>query len=767
MTPRRFILTITSPQGTTLDVSANLEIGQLGSISTSPESDLGILAHGDMAMTLDNSTGELEAFLEGAGPSDTYNVFLSRQREDGSQWDRMFGGVLDLPYSLSYDDMAKTAHVVAYSYSKKLERTPADGTAGATSVLRRDLDGKTASIAADSSILNFLAGDTADLEIGDVVELNDGTTTEQFTIGQINGTSETRTTRASTGAFTGAYASVVTPFRHDQSPLSLLDDVTGIAAEAGVEFNSEVSTVELADFPIATPLSLAGLTLLATPTAMWADVVSSANVVQTSFKAATAITKYKYLGSPDGVWADGTTSQIPRFDWTPYLWTKPATVLAGATEGYTDTGTYSADHSGSRYFWITFTNAGTPGMCLVVNQVGQASFVPVSTDYNTDVSSTEFDPASGRVFISYYRKSNALVQEFLYWTQAGGYVWMSTAGTGGHLRSIRYLNTNLLCFVDIYTNALKFFSGADCTVNTLPPWKGVIDWPNTTDHIYHWTMRAWGTGESVGGVQGTRWLTFLVGRRNETWVWVVETAGDVRYWRIVAEYRLSYRGPDISDSASSLEQFRRRPNVHSTVFQNGDGEQMYYVFISGDAFVLATRYAGVVRYADFKDSSCAKAARDVATCINSVVDFNQFGVMTVRNRKALGDADPVMDLGVPLTSTRYPISEVYRSSVTVKGRDSNGQEISETQGASGDSARRLTIESDLITTPGMALACAITTLQFVSQIREQRDVTVIDDGTPLAVFDRVTMGGKTWLIYKLETDLEQQIHAMTLLELQP
>ena len=174
MNPRRFILTITSPGGVVFDVK--MDAGNIGSVSTSPESDLGILSHGELSLTIDNSDGAIEDFLLNAGPSDTYEVALSRQRYNGTEWDRIFGGVLDLPYSLSFDDVARTAKVVAYSYSKQLERTPADGTAGATTVLRRTLASKTCSINLDNPNLVFLAGSTeaSDLEIGDVVRLNDG-----------------------------------------------------------------------------------------------------------------------------------------------------------------------------------------------------------------------------------------------------------------------------------------------------------------------------------------------------------------------------------------------------------------------------------------------------------------------------------------------------------------------------------------------------------------------------------------------------------------
>jgi len=761
VTPRKLILTITSPQGTSLDVSGLLDIGQVGSVSTTPETDLGILSHGEMAITLDNSTGEIEAFLEGAAPSDIYQVRLVRERQDGSGWDRMFGGVLDLPYSLSYDDVDKTANVVAYSYSKQLERTPADGTAGATSYLKRTLAPKTAKISLDSSTLQFISGETADLEIGDVVRLSTGQAVAEFTIARIVNATDAITTKPSEASFPDTYTEVMTPFFHDRSPSFILGR---IARESGVTMNDLNLGNTLATFPTSTPISRANLAIGVTPYSLYPDTVGLTQSIVATFGVSTGITTRKTLSSPDAAWLDGDVdSQVP-IDWTPYLATKPATVLVtDPAIDPADAGTVAADHSAQFRYYIKTLVAGGPRYLFrnLVN-LGQIVAEPEAPTLE-EVRSLDFDPATNRVFICIYRKSNPSVQKFKYWNGAS-FVDIATSGVGGNLRCIRYYGGTRIVRVDVYTNDLHVYNGLlpnGAIADKVLPWIGL-----TTDYVQFWTMRTWGPPEDglTQAQSGCRYLSVLFERYGATWVAIYDARGLLSRWVPLAQYKVSER-PPLNRGAGVVNACKK--HAYQTVLTMPSGEQFACGYSGDEWFVLATYHAGIIRYADFKESSCAKAARDVAIAINAVVDFDAFGVMSIRNRNGLALADPVMDLGTPLTCTRYPVSEVYRSSVTVEGVDSVGDTVSETQGATGDSARRLTLSSDLIANAGMALATAITTLQFVSQIREQRDVTVIDDGTPLAVFDRVTMAGKTWLIYKLETDLEQQIHTMTLLELKP
>jgi len=751
--PRRFILTITSPGGVVFDVK--LDAGNIGSVSTSSESDLGILSHGDLSLTIDNSDGAIEDFLLNAGPSDTYEVSLTRQRYNGTEWDRIFGGVLDLPYSLSFDDVARTAKVVAYSYSKQLERTPADGTAGATTVLRRTLASKTATITVDTSTLLFLAGSTeaADLEVGDVVRLNDGQRIEDFTIDRILDSSNASTTSPASANFSGAYTEVITPFYHDKSPTSLL---TLVAQEAGVSLNDRNLGTPLADFPIATPYSQAGLNLTGNPH----SIIPLSGVLTVTYAAnAGQGLNRKTSTGPTATWADGPVSNLTQLDWTPFHDTQPGTLASGnPTFNICDSGYYAPDHLNNDIFRNEGSGVGNPTI-LYRFTGGTNSFTSLG---NSSIIGGVFvrtghvvDPNGSGVYVSC--RNTAGSREFRYWN--GTFNTISTSVSGG-LQIIRYPpNGRLLVMVDDLTNDILLWN--------LPPLARTlgrtIKWLNATDRILPWTMRSWGN-TTYGGALSKRWFTFLFQRYGETWVAVYDARGPYSDWSFVAAYRVS--------GETSPQGFLGTPSViqsqsYQTVMKDSTGEEYIAGFAGKQWFVLSTSYAGVIRYANFKDSSCAKAARDIAIILDSVVNFDPFKVMTILNRKALGSGDVVKDLGVPLTSTRYPISELYRASVTVSGTDSNGGSINETQGDSGDSARRLTISSDLITTPGMALACALTTLSFVSQIREQRNVTIIDDGDPLAVFDRVSLDGREWFIYRLETDIEEQTHTMTLLELEP
>lgn len=751
-TARRIIITITSPQGTTIDITSATELNSLGNISVSPESDLGILSHGDMAMTLNDPAGELESFFEGATPTDIYTLSVVREREDGSEWDRVFGGVLDLPYSLSYDDVTKRVHLVVYSYSKQLERTPADGTAGPTTVIRRALSSKTATINVGTPLLQFLAGETADLAVGDVVRLSDGQKTEDFTIDRIISTTDAAATNPAAGTYASAYAEVVTPFYHDIGPTALLQK---IADEAGVEFNDFALNTPLASFPIATPLSIAGLNLTGVPRSL----VPVAGLLNTSFIGYGGFKKG--LANPTATWTEPEGLGTPYLDWTPYHNSQPTPIAsvpaAGSLANLPDVGIYAPDHINNNFFMTEGSGVAAAHLWRGTGGVWFDTDLGVSSTIIAPflLACCVVDPLATGVYMSY--RNSAGSKEFRYWN--GAFATISTAVSGG-LMILRYPSGPgsrlLVMFDDITKNILLWNLPGRTLGRTIP-------WMNSTDRFLPWTARCWGD-TTVAGAASKRWFTFLFERYGETWVGIYDARGTYSNWSFVAAYRVSSL---LSPATANNTLLFPAVQSYQTVMKTSAGEEYAVGYAGGEWFVLSTDYTGVIRYADFKDSSCAKAARDVATVINAVVNFDAFGVMTVRKRKMLGTGDPVMDLGVPLASTRHPISDLYRSSVTVNGTLSSGGAINETQGASGDSARRLTISSDLITTPGMALACALTTLQFVSQIREQRDVTVIDDGTPLEIFDRVTMGGKTWVVYKLETDIEQKVRMMTLLDLEP
>ena len=754
MSARRMRLTLTSPTGTEFDATSYLNIDQIGSVTSVPESDLAILSHSEMTLTLDNSDGEVESFFLGATPNDLYHVRLERQLPDSPEWDRVFGGVLDIPYSLSYDDMSLTARLVAYSYSKALERTPAD-------TIKRDLEFKTASITSGTSQLVFLGTEADDLEIGDVVLLNDGQFTEQFTVVRILDSANVMVAAPASRTFTSEFAVVTTQFFHDKSPLELL---TAIAAASGSVLYDRNIGVPIADFPIATPLSIANLNIGDTPISLTVEGGELVASFYSPLGGGPSGLLRKTLEGPTAVWADGATSNKAQIDWTPYTDTEPGTVIDHPGTA-SDTGPFAGDYVNGSYWSLTLQGSA-PNYSLHLFKDGadvSGSVSNTSAAYGPFAAgswSHDYDQDYDGVFLSY--NDHAGTRAIKYFSVFGSVLTVVDSTRSGSIRAIRYNTGTLQILVDDVTGDLEIWDMLNVTMR-----RRIERDPN--DIIITKTIRTWGNGGTdASGFVNKLWMTFLFERNNSTWIAIYDAYGSYLRWSLVAEYRVSSSVSDSKGTGGFRQKSERR--AYQTVL-DPDGENPIVVgFAGGEWFVLSTSYAGVIRYANFKDSSCAKAARDIAIVIGAVVDFDHFQTMVIRNRSDIAGEAVSADIGTPLSSDRLPISDLYRSSVVVSGTDSGGGSISEVQGlggTTGDSARRLSISSDLITTPGMALACAVLTLHFAMQIREQRDVTIIDDGTPLHVFGRVKMDGRVWLVYKIHTDLEQNTHDLTLLELKP
>jgi hypothetical protein len=250
-----------------------------------------------------------------------------------------------------------------------------------------------------------------------------------------------------------------------------------------------------------------------------------------------------------------------------------------------------------------------------------------------------------------------------------------------------------------------------------------------------WTARAWND-----------YLVFLFQQGDAIRLAIYETT----LWSLVAAYTI----------ANDIVSFR----CYLTLFPLTDGRTVVAGFAGREWFVLSLRYDGVIRYADFEDKSCADAAAQLAIVTNSIVNVDNFKTLSLRNRRGLGRGDAIRDLGVPLDDEERPLSEVYRSSVEVSGKLNTGGTISVVVGDAGDSASRLKIDSKLVSTSGMAVATAVATLQFVSAVRSQREVTVLDEDNVLKFGDRVILSDKAMVVYKGELDIEERVQHLTLLE---
>lgn len=717
---RAYRCVITDPDGTELDVSDRLDFSELGTISLSPEDDLGIMTHGDMSLSLDNQDGAIEAYFSNAATDVVYEIRLERQ-VGGGDWKRMFGGVLDVATSLAYDDKNKTCEIDAYSYSKVLERTPAD-------TIHRTISDKTGTITSGTKAMT-ISGDATDLIAGDSIRIDNlGGVYQELVVDRvISATSITVTTEAD-HSFSSCPVFCLTPFYRDKSPSYL----TGlIAAETGMEEPPHINA-DLASFPIAVPLSTNGLARQRVP----CSLVPTGTDIRATFVSGDD-TNRRTLADPTDVWTAGSASNTPEGDWTPYLTSEPGAIKASSLNDTRDIGLMAWDHTNSRVYYLQEQTTGSPSFLRTLHlfrdstDLGQCSTGPDSDFF--DSKHLEYDPVNDYVWISFQRNDGlgGLTKRIRRCTNpgsagagAGTFVDFSTTQVG-ELRCCR--PQNLMVFFDYADDTLKLYDLTSSTLSrTITP---------EGSAVLVWTIRSWGP-----------WFAFLYSAFDGTYF----SAYDTTSWLLVADYLVSPL-----QSANG--------NVHLTTVNFNGSYSVGVGFAGGEWFILSKRYDGVIAYANFESKSCAAGMREIAVVTASILNVDAFKQMSLIPRAYVGMGDAVADLAPPFEQSRKPIGDIYRASVTVRGKGPDDKDIEITAGFTGDSARRLEIESDFVTTGGVASSTAWATQAFLSSVGTQIDATIEDDGTPIAPFDRVTLNGSAYAVYKIETDLESHEHNVTLL----
>src|SRR6059036_868498 len=127
LTPEIIVL-LRAPDLSELDITRRVNQSELGSITDQTEEDLVSLIHGDLSLTVADPDGAVEAFLSAALPGEDWEVTIDRATglTPPILFERVFGGVLDLPWSLEYDRNKRTVGVNAFSYTKILENASAE-----------------------------------------------------------------------------------------------------------------------------------------------------------------------------------------------------------------------------------------------------------------------------------------------------------------------------------------------------------------------------------------------------------------------------------------------------------------------------------------------------------------------------------------------------------------------------------------------------------------------------------------------------------------
>jgi hypothetical protein len=488
-----------------------------------------------------------------------------------------------------------------------------------------------------------------------------------------------------------------------------------------------------------------------------------------------ATTKRKACASPSTPWTDGATTNNFQRDWTPYLLAEPGTIYDRASLNIdtvsSDTNQQHIQPQLSSILFLAECVQYTTGVVGAVGDVWQLkdqqdvgnlnlfknnAIVKLIEDQTVPGKYQgwiEWDPRNGVVLISYQfipdGDTEPSVRKLMYWAGPTDPIVISTSMSGQLRFAIGIGPAGAVLFYDCPISYATGPGGAGTLYLILAPLIGTIaSWFPVAFNLGYpqlWTARF---------CNGYLFFLFQAGVAIRLATYSVEVAGVTVTATATMVFVFAYT------VAESIISYR----CYLTVMTLTDGRKIIAGYAGGEWFVVSLRYDGVIRYADFENKSCADAATQLAVVTNSIVYVDEFRSLALRNRRGLGRGDALRDLDVIFGSTERHISEVYRTSVQVKGKLSSGGTIDVVVGETGDSARRMEIDSPLVSTNGMAVATGIATLQFVSVIRSERECVVPCDETPLRFGDRVTVGEKAYVVYKGEIDLESEEQQLTLLE---
>lgn len=696
-------------EGWSLDVTDRLGEDGLGTLSEELEITMTVLVHADMDFELDNRDGRVEHFLQGLGASDRVTVTVDRETgRRRPKWQRIFGGVLDLAAgSVRYDRKDKTVTVQAFSHSKDLERASAEP-------VRREITGRTGSCTSASA--SGTLSDTTDIKPGDEITINTTSVEERLTILTVDSATAVTWTAPASQTITSGAVTLVTPYYRNKTIEFLVGE---LFTAADFDSYSLSLDVDFARFPFASDINTDGLPAAAV---LPRSIVDAANQIRATFASGTR----RVSNGPQLGWTAGAASTDCEGDWRPYLTAEPGTIKTRAS--ITDNGASAWDHTNGYEFRLFQNPNPLPSNDVLnvqrngTNYFQTDSFGGDETGWDPSRLFVEYDPVNDRVWTSYRRadlsRQAVEARDNATTTQTD----ISTA-FHGPLRFCRPLGVMLALeaggtTLHVYDPA----SYAQLRTVTVP------------SGLKLWTLRAF---------DGFVAALFLDAGKSKVIVWDESWAEIVRY-----------------TVASTSE----APQLLTVFTDPTTGADVAVGYSSGAWFVLSRSFAGVLAYADFEGMSCAAALRDLALISGAYLRVDQYGSASIQGRGSVEGAPVAGDLPDPLDEDGLPVWEGYRASVVCAGKDATGADIEEIAGDSGDSAHRLEINSQLVTTGGVAQSVASLYAAILSTEREQLEVTVPEDGPlarPLQVW---RLHGKRWLVTKAETDFRDREQDLELVE---
>jgi len=685
-------------------------------------------------MQLADEDGAVSQFFSGVEASDEYEVIVERYTgARRNKWERIFGGILDLPWSIRINHRARQINLQAFSYSKLLERASAEG-------IKRSLDGLTGSVTAASKVVTMSS--TTDVLAGDKIRLRDNTNDEEQTIAKVLTGTTVQTIAAWDNTFPALTPlTVETPYYRDKGLQFLAD---ALFTAAGIASRAVSFLTPLAPFPVATPMNT---------TTYPRDVDTGVVVDPRSFTQRGAVMDVRMTDDgptdrraespgPADAWTSFIVGALRTIsDWTPYLDAEPAAFPDNGSFLLDDGQQHASDHTANLLYDLREGGTKFDLYSLLVGGGGIGGSTLLTTPFTSVTGNQcnrgiDVDPVTGEVWVSCTGRTGDAGDKDSVKVWDGAVLSTIETAFSGQVRYLRRLSLVAIHEYDPGTanghnpkETMRLYDAAS---------RALVKTIAVPQNLWAWSLRVWETeeGNRIAGL-----YTLLGTTRLRIWD---------PTWTQIADYQ-------VADNASGIA----GTHAFLSVFTDTGGKEMLVGSAGGQFFVVAKGYAGVIPYADFAGMSTAAGLRELAipSLCYVEVDHYKSGTMrgrTSRNEEARSQAIPIDE---PFERVSWPISEFYRTSATITGTDSSGGKIEETAGDTGDSAHRLELEGKLIQTGGLAEAVAQEYVSVLSVPRRQEELTFAETGQLVSAGDYLDFDGALWLV--VEANLDTQTRRIT------
>lgn len=782
--------TLISPNGIRTDISDRMDLGSIGDLTETLEDELLVLTHADFDLEIRDADGELFDLLQDASRADEWRFELERRTgARRGQWELIFAGVLDVPLSIEYDHKDEVLSVQVFSYSKLLEKVDLESEARVDTGYRATVSAGTVIVTLDADH-DFPGGALSYARVGDLIELNDGATSEAHPIERIVSTSVVWTAENWDNTFTDVPLTLITKWPWH---LTLEQIARKAFAAAGIdEILVRVGIItSTLPFPsgwterngfASNILSLTSWTGTATRP-NWHANRGDHILVRNEDGS-----DYISTDPDDEPWSLEFTGSAADQDWSD----KYEAPVASPVQTHADfqngrgmdiQGNYGKVEPDDQY-WAGSPDHTNGDSWRLLNDHDPTGADPILYLRENGTTRAVVDNPSGNTSTFF---ESAFIQ-FVPFAEWPGFsnngiitshenhlgnryfkLYVAPVGGGGAVTE-HVVSTN-----DRGGGGIGVLGRHRCIA--IQDSTGEGNQPDQPGDITFWE------GNTVASPFMNR-VTFEDGSErilSDQPVMLMYTFRVLGPW-IACLYQSPAKNVAVSQIGTKSRETRIRIWRWDTLAQVADfrihewsrddtylirmdygGQEVLVASVGHQQYIIAQSWLGTVPYCDFADKSAAKILNDIAVLAQAYVSIDQHRIGTIAARTDVTGGERELPENL-ISEIEQPLTDDYASSVQVSGKDKGGEDFEVTIGA--DSANRVEIESDLITTTALAEGVAQGYAELLAGTRIELNVEVsLDEIDDLYHANEIVLrDGRLYRVIEATTDLDKRQQALRMIE---